>query len=141
MCDVKRISEMTSSELFTEMTATQKRDIFDMVKYGFVYQDVEGLVVEMGYNEEDEETSALCEAVANRYVYDGDCDSNLSYWDNLRNLINEEKTEAPQYTCKEILKNLITNMERYEDRTKENLQEILIEAGASKELAREIVQC
>lgn len=33
--------------------------------------------------------SALVEKIASAYVYDGEYDCNLSYWDNIDNLINK----------------------------------------------------
>ena len=33
----------------------------------------------------------IADSVAERYVYEGDYECNLSYWDNLDNLIDEEK--------------------------------------------------
>ena len=37
----------------------------------------------------NEEEDALCEDVVNAYVYNRDYDCNLSYWDNIDNLIKE----------------------------------------------------
>ncbi len=53
----------------------------------------------------DEEYENLIKSVATRYVYDCRYDCNLSYWDNLDNLISEELTKSTQPTPVENMVN------------------------------------
>lgn len=82
------VSKLSSSELFMLMTDTQKDDIYRMVWSDHVKEDVRGVLDE---REEltEEEKDAIIEDVANDYVYNGDYDCNLSYWDNINNLIEK----------------------------------------------------
>lgn len=86
-----KITEMTSSELYEVLTPTQRDDIFRMVWHNHVFEDVKSCLKDDDYaNYDENEKEAICETVANRYVYDGDYDNNLDYWANINNLINEE---------------------------------------------------
>lgn len=88
--EIKPISQMTSEELFVAMNNVQLRDIYDMVRFGLVLQDIESRMEELCETDElSEETKTVCENVAHAYVYNGDYDSNLSYWDNIDNLIKK----------------------------------------------------
>ena len=53
----------------------------------------------------DEEYENLIKSVATRYVYDCRYDCNLSYWDNIDNLISEELTKSTQPTPVENMVN------------------------------------
>ena len=87
---IKPISEMASSELFTEMTERQKDEIYRMVWYWHVADDVEQY---LNGTLDEEETEFIVEDVANAFVYDGDYDCNKSYWDNIDTLIRERSKE------------------------------------------------
>lgn len=84
------IENMTSSEIFTALSETQKDELYRMLWSDHVYEDVKARLSEnpdLALDEEEEE--ALCEDIVNAYVYNGDYDCNLSYWDNIDNLIQE----------------------------------------------------
>lgn len=84
------LESMTSSEIFVALSDTQKDDIYRMVWSDHVVEDVKARLIENPDLEIDEdEEDALCEEVANAFVYNGDYDCNLSYWDNIDNLIKE----------------------------------------------------
>ena len=91
---IKPIREMTSSELFTEMTMKQRDEIYRMVWSDFIKDDVESYL-EDEYDgslpTDKNEIDAIIEYVANAFAYNGDYDCNLSYWKNIENLINEAK--------------------------------------------------
>ena len=88
--EIKPISQMTSEELFAAMNNVQLRDIYDMVRFGLVLQDIESRMEELCETEElSEETKVICKNVAHAYVYNGDYDYELSYWDNIDKLIKE----------------------------------------------------
>lgn len=82
------ISKLSSSELFTLMTDTQKDDIYRMVWSDYVEEDVRGVLDERE-DLTEEERDAIIEDVVNGYVYNGDYDCTLSYWDNINNLIEK----------------------------------------------------
>jgi len=87
-----RVEEMSSSELFTEMTDRQRDEIFRMVWFGNVEDDVRTYINEFyedAFSEEDIEGIAEC--VANDVVYDGRLDSYIPYWDNLEKLIEKHR--------------------------------------------------
>lgn len=87
---MKKVSEMKSSELFSEMTETQKDAIYRMVWSEHVRNDVLSVMDEYeGKIPEDEkQRDELVDYVVNAYVYNGKYDCNLSYWDNLKNLLD-----------------------------------------------------
>ena len=78
ICDTKNIYEV--------LTAEQKDYIYRMAWFEHVYEDVKGRLLDLDIADEDD---AFKNTVAHRYVYEGDYDCNLSYWDNIDNLINE----------------------------------------------------
>ena len=82
------ISKLSSSELFTLMTDTQKDDIYRMVWSDYVEEDVRRVLDERE-DLTEEERDAIIEDVVNDYVYNGDYDCTLSYWDNINNLIEK----------------------------------------------------
>lgn len=89
-----KLNEMTSSEIFVNLTPSQRDDIYRMVWSDHVSEDVRGRLSEnpdLELNEEEED--ALIEDIANAYVYNGDYDCDLSYWDNIDNLIKERLDE------------------------------------------------
>lgn len=81
----KKISEMTSSELFSKMNDSQRDDIYRMVLSDYTREDVVAFMEEH-FGELQEE---VVHRVVNEYVYNGNYDCNLSYWDNIKNLIEE----------------------------------------------------
>ena len=86
------IQQMSSEDLFDCMTEKQRDDIYRMVWYNYTYDDVEGFLED--YDAYDipatqEEVDEFIGDVANAYVYNGDYDCNLSYWDNIKNLVDE----------------------------------------------------
>ena len=84
---MKHITDMTPSELFTEMTDGQRKDIFEMVLSDIIKDDVELYIHEYYVEDEftEEEIEQLEEAIANDFVYYGEFDCHLSYWDNIDN--------------------------------------------------------
>ena len=87
-----RVEEMSSSELFTEMTDRQRDEIFRMVWFGNVEDDVRTYIndfYEDTFSEEDIE--GIEECVANDIVYNGRLDCCISYWDNIEKLIEKHR--------------------------------------------------
>jgi len=88
----KKISQMSSSEIFDKMTEKQKDDIYRKVWFGHVIEDAKGIMMgAVRYNipEEDEQFESLAECIAKDFVYEGEYDCNISYWDNIYNLLDK----------------------------------------------------
>lgn len=83
------ITELSSSELFVEMTEAQKDDIYRMVWFTHVCKDIESLMEDRNMDFDEDTKDSLIEDVANDYVYNGNYDCNFSYWDNLSSLIEK----------------------------------------------------
>ena len=90
---MKNVNEMTSSELFTEMTEQQKDDIYRMVWFTHISEDVEAYLHDYyGYEEfteTGEEVEDIVESVANAWVYCEEYDCLINYFDNIENLIEK----------------------------------------------------
>ena len=86
------ISEMSSSDLFASMTDTQKDDIYRMVWFDRVCEDVHSFLTSE-YNgdvpTDTYEYDALIRDVANAYVYNGDYDCNTDYWTQIWSLVDK----------------------------------------------------
>lgn len=64
-------------------------DIYRRRQHKHVMEDVEAYI--KSYPEELKLNKADINIIAERYVYGGDHDCSLSYWDNIENLINNYK--------------------------------------------------
>ena len=81
---------MISDELKSQIDALSPEEEDKVYRYlwsNHVRNDVVAHAEFLGVVLSDEEIDIITE----RYVYDGDYDCNLSYWDNIENLINEER--------------------------------------------------
>ena len=77
-------SENKIDKILKDLTYTEKESLYRKLWFFHVIEDVKDLC-------DDENipyTQTLLEKVANKYVYEGDYDCNLSYWDNIRNLLD-----------------------------------------------------
>lgn len=81
----KTMSEMTTEEILTQLTSEQKDTIYRTLWREHVENDVYSQAINVFDVYLDKVT---VEIIANRYVY-GDYDCNLSYWENIENLIKE----------------------------------------------------
>lgn len=84
------ISEMTAGEIISSMNESEKNSLYHMLWSDRVYNDVETRLDDREISLDEDEKEAFIMEVVNRYVYNVDYDCNLSYWDNIDNLINEE---------------------------------------------------
>lgn len=96
VCDTK--------DLYEALTAEQKDYLYRMTWYENVFEDITGRLLDRDITDEDD---AIKSTVAHRYVYEGDYDCNLSYWDNIDNLIDECIKQQGRTT--EILTRAIKN--------------------------------
>lgn len=75
------------------LTSEEMEEIYRYVSYQYTLEDVLK-VMYVDYNIEegdmDNKIYDIAEKVTECIVYDGEEDANLSYWDNIHNLIEEE---------------------------------------------------
>ena len=84
------IYEIPSIDLYAKMSEKQRDDIYRLVRKKYIKEDVKSRMEELQVlDKNDENFDTVVETVATRYVYDGDYDCNLTYWENIDNLINE----------------------------------------------------
>jgi len=67
-----------------ELSQQTKEMVYREVRAEYVAEDIAARAEERGINPDELDVDGLAE----RYVYDGDYDCNLSYWDNIDNLID-----------------------------------------------------
>ena len=72
------------NKLLEDLTSAEKDRLYRLLWENYVAEDV------ASYSNE-ELTQDEVDHIVYRYVYEGDYDCNLSYWDNIDNLIQEEK--------------------------------------------------
>lgn len=90
--DLHDITKKALSGLSEDDISTVIQDLYRLQLYRYTLDDVYSQM------EEDERFSdiseddfdCIAENCARRYTYEGDYDCNLSYWDNIQGLINEE---------------------------------------------------
>ena len=84
------IYELPSIDLYTKMSEKQRDDIYRLVWKEYVKKDTKLRIEDLQIiDENDKNFNTVVETVAERYVYDGDYDCNLTYWENIDNLIDK----------------------------------------------------
>ena len=92
---------ITDEQIKDVIKAYPKEDLLDLLNYDqkdYIYrkvwaehvsEDVRSLCKDEGYDEVY--TPDIAERIAYRYAFEGDYDCNLPYWQNLKNLFEEER--------------------------------------------------
>lgn len=65
-------------------------DLYRILHMPYVKEDVKHMLNELEIDTSAYNLECLIDDCASRYVYDGDYDCNLSYWQNLENIIRNE---------------------------------------------------
>lgn len=65
-------------------------DLYRILHMPYVKEDVKHMLNELEIDTSAYNLECLIDECASRYVYDGDYDCNLSYWQNLENIIRNE---------------------------------------------------
>ena len=73
-------------EKFNNLTPAERDGIYRLQLYNYTKEDVEGFCEENGYELTDDQI----DNVTNRYVYEGEYECNLDYWQNIENLVQDE---------------------------------------------------
>jgi hypothetical protein len=90
---MKTVFEMTAGEIIAQMNPCEKDALYRALWSDFVQVDVEAHLASdfpdfnAVLNDDTDEKDAFIMEVVNDYVYNGKYDCNLSYWDNISNLI------------------------------------------------------
>ena len=77
-------------ELAANLNFKTSDNLYSILYMSYVTTDVEHRLNELEMDIPDDILEDFIDACAFRYVYDCDYDCNLSYWDNIDNLINDE---------------------------------------------------
>ena len=97
---MKAISAMTAGEIISSMNPAEQDNLYRMLWSKHVYRDV---MISLADNfpelnakldEDIDEKDAFVMEIVNAFVYNSDYDCNLSYWDNINNLISERRNYA-----------------------------------------------
>lgn len=113
-----QLKNRTPREVFNALSVEQKDYIYRAVWFEHVVEDVVGRLDEREILDED---NSIKESVAQRYVYQGDYDCNLSYWDNIDNLIDEVlKNINPTAITQEIVNNIKSELAKNSNVSQDN---------------------
>lgn len=93
------VQSLDNKDLYEMLTDTQKEYIFNQVRFKNVKEDVESQIDQNPDLEDmsEEQVELLVNDVASRYVFDGEGDTELPYWDQINNLIEESSYYAEQF--------------------------------------------
>lgn len=81
------INNMSSEEIASKLTYSQRDSLYRLLWAEHVREDVMSHIEERGDDIPEKDKEDLIETVANLYVYKSAYDCNLSYWENINNLI------------------------------------------------------
>lgn len=70
------------------LDSSEKDKLYCYLQSEHVYEDVLGRLADLFDDLTDDERTRIAENATNDYVYNCNYDCNLSYWDNIDNLIN-----------------------------------------------------
>lgn len=86
--------------ILKDLTADEKDTLYRKLWEEYIKQDVtmylydddhlSDIIDEYNVDFTKEETDGIIDRVVERYVYEGDYDCELNYWENIDNLINDE---------------------------------------------------
>ena len=84
----KKIYEMSVGELMNHMTDAQIEGIYRTKLSDYTFNDAVMRIEERKLVSDEDTKNDLANAVANAWTYNGNYDCNLSYWENIDNLID-----------------------------------------------------
>lgn len=87
-----KIMDKTLKEIINDLPYKEKDNLYRYLWYPYIIEDVE-LYLTDNYDLEDyteDEIENIINNVANNYVYNGKYDCNISYWNNLESMIENE---------------------------------------------------
>lgn len=84
------VNNMDAETLVSRMSESQKDSVYRLLWAEHVKEDVLSRLEEREDNIPENFKEEFVEDVVNQYVYEGKYDCNLSYWDNIDSLIENE---------------------------------------------------
>lgn len=89
------VKNMDVEELISRMSDSQKDSVYRLLWAEHVKEDVLARLEEREDDIPENFVKEFVEEVVTQYVYEGKYDCNLSYWDNIDNLIENEMQYIP----------------------------------------------
>ena len=89
------VKNIDAEELISRMSDSQKDSVYRLLWAEHVKEDVLSRLEEREDDIPENFVKEFVEDVVTQYVYEGKYDCNLSYWDNIDNLIENEMQYIP----------------------------------------------
>lgn len=87
---INALTESDLEKLAENLNFKTSDKLYRILHMPYVKEDIKSMIDEMEIDTSDYDLECLIDNCASRYVYDGDYDCNLSYWDNIKNIIINE---------------------------------------------------
>ncbi len=81
----------TLKRIADSLNSVEKDDLYRYLRCDYVRQDIEDYCVNEDINIPEDKYDEIIDTAVTLYVYDGKYDCNLSYWENISNLIDRAK--------------------------------------------------
>lgn len=81
----------TLKRIIDSLNTVERDDIYRYLRCDYIRQDVESFCENEDIDIPDDKHDEIIDTVVTLYVYDGKYDCNLSYWENISNLIDRAK--------------------------------------------------
>ncbi len=81
----------TLKRITDSLNSVEKDDLYRYLRCDYVRQDIEDYCVNEDINIPEDKYDEIIDTAVTLYVYDGKYDCNLSYWENISNLIDRAK--------------------------------------------------
>lgn len=87
---INKLNKNDLEKLAENLNFKTSDDLYRILHMPYVKEDVKHMLNELEIDTSAYNLECLIDECASRYVYDGDYDCNLSYWQNLENIIRNE---------------------------------------------------
>lgn len=87
---INKLSENDLEKLAENLDFKTSDNLYRILHMPYVKEDVEQMIKDLEIDTSAYNLECFIDDCASRYVYDGDYDCNLSYWQNLENIIRNE---------------------------------------------------
>lgn len=83
------------TNIFNSLSCEERNDLYRYIRYLHVRKDIESQIMQAPLSDygitdaNDPRVDSITDKAAEAYVYGGRYDCDLSYWDNINNLIDE----------------------------------------------------
>lgn len=79
-----------ANEIYEHLSYQQRQELFKIMRFKNIQVDVFYYFDSDDKYKNSPEKNEIAHKAAYKYVYEGDYDCNISYWDNIKNLIDRE---------------------------------------------------